>query len=405
MMFHGPIYLDYNATTPLLPEVAEAMRPFLDDVFGNPSSMHYYGLQARQSVEKSRRQVAGLLGCSPSEIIFTSGGSESNNLAIKGAVPANRERGCHIITSSIEHPAVVKVCQSLEERGFRITYLAVDSSGRVNPDDVEKALEPETVLITIMQANNEVGTIQPIPEIARIAKRNNVLFHTDAAQAAGKIPVDVEELGVDLLSLAGHKFYAPKGIGALYIRKGTRLRKQIHGAAHEFNLRAGTENIMEIAGIGRAAEIAGQNPEKTSAHLQKLRDRLEDSIIRRVSGPSSSSQKQVPGLETIKVNGHPEHRLPNTLSLSFRGIEANLLIAEMADQLAVSAGAACHSENIDVSPTLKAMGIPMEFAMGTIRLSTGYFTTEEEVDKAAVIIADAAGRLKGPAPSKGRATP
>lgn len=366
-----PIYLDYNATTLIDPEVAAAMRPFLEEYFGNPSSSHWYGMQTRQAVEKARGQVAGLLNCKPDEIIFTSGGSESNNYAIKGIAFENRKNGNHIITSAIEHPAVTEVCKYLEGEGFRITYLPVDEFGMVNPADVEDAVTPETVLITIMHANNEVGTIQPISEIAEIAKSHNILMHSDAAQSVGKIPTRVDELGVDILSVAGHKLYAPKGIGALYIRNGVKLTKLIHGAKHERNFRAGTENLLGIVGLGQACEMAGRNLEEHKVHMKKLRDRLQENVLGK--------------LENVKLNGHPEKRLPNTLSLSFENIKADILLKRM-EGIAASPGAACHSDSVNISSTLKAMNVPLEYAMGTIRFSTGKMTTAEEIDKASEII-------------------
>ncbi len=374
-----PVYLDYNATTPLDPRVAEAMRPYLEDHFGNPSSTHWYGVQARKAVEKARRQVAGLLGCRAEEVVFTSGGSESNNYAIKGAAYANRAGGNHIITTSIEHPAVAEVCRYLEDRGFRVTYLSVDEYGLLDITDLEKAISPQTILITVMHANNEVGTIEPIAEIGRIAKERGILFHCDGAQSAGKIPTLVEELGVDLFSIAGHKLYAPKGVGALYIRSGVVLEKFIHGADHEQNLRAGTENVLEIVGLGKACEIAGSELEKNAERMRGARDRLYRGLKER--------------FDWIKLNGHPEKRLPNTLSVSFPDIEANTLLDEL-ESVAASAGAACHSDDIDISPTLQAMGLATEFAMGTIRLSTGRMTTESEIDTAVKAITDAVERLR-----------
>ncbi|MCK4547208.1 MAG: selenide, water dikinase SelD [Candidatus Eisenbacteria sp.] len=374
-----PIYLDYNATTPLDPVVVEAMRPYLEEYFGNPSSTHWYGVQTKLAVERARRQVAELLNCGADEIIFTSGGSESNNYAIKGVAFANRDKGNHIITSSIEHPAVSEVCQYLEHHGFRVTYVAVDEFGVVDLEALKNAISPQTILVTVMQANNEVGTIQPIAEIAGIAKEHGVLMHTDAAQSVGKIPSDVKELGVDLLSVAGHKLYAPKGVGALYVRHGVKLEKLIHGADHERDLRAGTENVLEIVGLGKACEIAGQGMEKSMAHMRKLRDRLHDGLRKR--------------FPAVKLNGHPEQRLPNTLSLSFPNIEANLLLDEL-DSVAASAGAACHSDSIDVSPTLVAMAVPNEYAMGTIRFSTGRFTTEEDIERTIDFVSQAVERLQ-----------
>lgn len=374
-----PIYLDYNATTPLDPVVVEAMRPYLEEYFGNPSSMHWYGVQAKLAVEKARKQVAELLNCDADEIVFTSGGSESNNYAIKGVALASRDKGNHIITSSIEHPAVSEVCQYLEHHGFQVTYVAVDEFGVVDLEALENAISSQTILITVMHANNEVGTIQPVAEIAGIAKKYGVLMHTDAAQSVGKIPTDVKELGVDLLTVAGHKLYAPKGIGALYIRHSVKLEKLMHGADHEQNLRAGTENVLEIVGLGKACEVARQGMEKTMAHMQKLRDQLYSGLRKR--------------FPAVKLNGHPEQRLPNTLSLSFPNIEANMLLDEL-DGVAASAGAACHSDSIDVSPTLVAMAIPDEYAMGTIRFSTGKFTTEDDIERAISFVSEAVARMQ-----------
>ena len=344
------------------------MRPFLDEYFGNPSSVHDYGIKTKLAVENARRQVAGLLNCEPSEIIFTSGGTESNNFAVKGAALANKDKGNHIITSAIEHPAVFEVCHYLERNGFEVTYVNVDEYGMVRLDELEAAIRPETILITVMHANNEVGTIQPVTEIARIAAKHDIIFHSDAAQSVGKIPVDVQEMGVDLLSVAGHKLYAPKGIGALYIRNGIKLEKLIHGADHEQNLRAGTENVLEIVGLGKAAEIAGEDLEKNREHYQKTRDYLYDLL-----------KEALPG---IRLNGHPEKRLPNTLSISFPKVEANTLISRL-EEVAASAGAACHAESIDVSAVLEAMLVPLDYAMGTIRFSTGRGTTMQDVKLAA----------------------
>ncbi len=373
------IYLDYNATTPIDPEVADVMRPYLESYFGNPSSSHVYGVQTRKAVEKARAQVAELLNCYPDEIIFTSGGSESNNYAIKGVAYQKSNQGKHIITSAVEHPAVTEVCHFLESQGFRTTTVPVDEFGRVNPADVEKSITPETILITIMHANNEVGTIQPISEIAQIARRNNILFHCDAAQSVGKIETDVRKLGVDLLSVAGHKLYAPKGIGALFIKRGIRLQKLIHGANHEQNLRAGTENVLEIVGLGKAAELAMKNLKKNTQHSEEMRNRLFVNISQEI--------------HDIRQNGHPEFCLPNTLSLSFKGVEANTLLSELST-VAASAGAACHADDVTVSHVLTAMKVPLEFAMGTIRFSTGKNTTTDEIDQAVKLIVEAVRRLK-----------
>jgi cysteine desulfurase NifS/selenium donor protein len=377
-----PIYLDYNATTPVLQEIAEEMKPYLLDFFGNPSSTHWYGQQTKKAIELARRRVADLLNCHSDEIIFTSGGSESNNYALKGVAFALKNQGKHIITSQIEHPAITEVCGFLKNHGFRISFLPVDDQGIVDPADLEKEITSDTILISIMHANNEVGTIQPISEISRIAHNRNVLIHTDAAQSIGKIRVDVEELGIDLLSVAGHKLYAPKGIGALYIRRGVRLAKQIHGANHEQNLRAGTENVLEIVGLGKACEVAARDLTKNIKHMQTMNDRLHHAITH-----------DLKEIADLKVNGHPQRRLPNTLSISFANIEANTLLAQIESEVAASAGAACHSDEINISATLNAMRIPVSYAMGTIRLSTGRLTTAKEVDRAAKIISSAIKKM------------
>ncbi|MFO7839818.1 MAG: cysteine desulfurase family protein [Desulfosalsimonadaceae bacterium] len=370
-----PIYLDYNATTPHDPRVVEAMRPYLESEFGNPSSSHWYGIAPRRAVEDARAQVAGLLNCRSEEIIFTSGGTESNNHAIKSAARIYMLRGRHIITSRVEHPSVLEVCGFLEADGYEVTYLQVDGTGRVDPADVESAVRPDTILISIMHANNEAGTIQPISDIARIAKEKGIVFHTDAAQSAGKIPVDVEELGVSLLSIAGHKLYAPKGVGALYIKEGIHLPPFCHGAGQEDGRRAGTENVLEIAGLGRACEIASEGLADNASHMADLRDRLEAGICS--------------VCENVRVNGHREQRLPNTLSISFGGFEANHILEDIGLDMAASAGAACHSDNVVISHVLEAMGIEEYWAKGTLRFSTGRMSTREEIDQALQIIVQA----------------
>lgn len=374
-----PVYLDYNATTPIAPQVAEAMRPYIYENFGNPSSSHAYGSAAKKGVEKARRQVAEMLGCQPDEIVFTSGGSESNNLAIKGVAFAYREKGNHIITSAVEHPAVLDVVKYLEKQGFRITILPVDEYGMVDVGDVERAITPDTLLVSIMHANNEVGTIEPIQEIAKIAHQHQVLVHTDAAQSVGKIPVRVDELGVDLLSIAGHKLYAPKGIGVLFIRRGVRVEKIMHGAEHEMNKRAGTENVIEIAALGQACELVDKQLAQYQTHMLEMRTHLEKGL--KTAFPN------------LKINGHPEKRLPNTTNVSFYGLEANTILSEL-DQVAASAGAACHSDQVDVSPVIAAMGVPLEYAMGTIRFSVGRTTTQEEIDFALEEIQRVIGNLQ-----------
>ena len=375
-----PIYLDYNATTPHDPEVIAAMRPFLEVEFGNPSSSHLYGNAPQKAVAESRRQVAGLLNCRPEEITFTSGGTESNNHAIKGVADAYGDKGNHIITSRIEHPAILEVCEYLEKNGMDVTYLPVDNQGLVSGSAVEGAITTRTILITIMHANNEVGTIQPIGEIARIAKAHGVLLHTDAAQSVGKIPTAVDALGVDLLSMAGHKVYAPKGVGALFIRGGVKPARLMHGAGQESGRRPGTENVLEIVGLGKACEIAERDMDRNMTHMQHMRDRLYKEIKKRRGH--------------VRVNGHPQKRLPNTLSISFEGLEANRILDHISSRVAASAGAACHADTIEVSEVLRAMDVPLNWAKGTLRLTTGRRTTEFDIDTAAAVICEAVNRLK-----------
>ncbi len=378
--FDQPVYLDYNATTPHAPEVVAAMRPFLGEHFGNPSSAHRYGAVTRAAVAQARSQVAGLVNAKPDEIVFTSGGTESNNHAIRGVALARAERGRHIITSQIEHPAVIEVCRRLEAEGFEVTWLPVDGDGLVRVAEVEAAIRPDTILITLMHANNEVGTIQPIGAVAEIARRRGILFHTDAAQSAGKIPTDVQELGVDLLTIAGHKLYAPKGIGSLYVREGVTLHPLMQGAGQEHGRRPGTENVLEIVGLGTACEVAKRDLAENMARMRETRDDLEQGLRERIAD--------------VRVNGHPERRLPNTLSVSIRGVNANEVLAAIERYVAASAGAACHSGEVRISPVLRAMGIPEDWARGTLRLSTGRNTTREEVRAALTAIEDAVRRLR-----------
>jgi len=373
-----PIYLDYNGTTPHDPEVIAAMRPFLESEFGNPSSSHWYGIKPKQAVEAARRQVARLLNSDPADVFFTSGGTESNNHAIRGTAQLLRQKGNHLITSSIEHPAVLEVCRYLETQGFETTYLPVGAEGLVDPIEVERALRPTTILISIMHANNEVGSVQPIAEIARIAARRGIVLHTDAAQSVGKIPTDVRQLGVDLLSVAGHKVYAPKGIGALYVRPPLTLPNFCHGAGQEGGRRAGTENVLEIVGLGKACEIAGRDLEKNMAHMELLRDRLYEGLRAR--------------LTDIRLNGPKEKRLPNTLSISFKGQEANRILEDIGLEVAASAGAACHSDSVEISHVLQAMQVPLEWAKGTLRFSVGRMTTAAEIDRTIAVVAAAVGR-------------
>jgi len=357
------IYLDFNASTPIAPEVGEAMKPFLSQHFGNPSSLHWAGGPAKEAIEHARRQVAELLECSPSEIVFTSGGSESNNHAIKGVFFALKEKGTHIIATQIEHPAVINPCRFLERLGAEVTFVGVDHYGMVDPEEIGKAITSKTILISVMHANNEVGTIQPVEDISKIAKQRGILFHTDAAQSVGKIETKVDELGVDLLSVAGHKLYAPKGVGALYIRDGTFIEPFIHGAGHESGRRAGTENILLIIGLGKACQIAKRYLDDTG--ILELRDRFWEMIQEKFG-------------EEIVLNGHPARRLPNTLNVSFIQRAGSEILARL-DGVAASTGAACHSGSVELSPVLKAMGIPPEIGMGAIRFSLGRTTTIEEL--------------------------
>ena len=366
------IYLDYNATTPHDPEVIAAMRPFLETHFGNPSSSHVLGQRTHEAVKQARSQVASLLNCSPDEVVLMGGGTEANNYAIKGLAFARRDHGNHIITSQVEHPAVTEVCAWLETQGFEVTYLPVDATGRVNVGDVEAALRAETILITVMHANNEVGTVQPVGEIAEIARAREIAVHTDAAQSIGKISVDVKTLGVDLLTVAGHKLYAPKGIGALYVRDGIALEKFMHGAGHEGDRRAGTENVLEIVGLGKACELIAQSLDDHAEYMRTLRDQLEKELSKQLSD--------------VLVNGDLGNRLPNTLSISFRGVNADDVLEAIGDEVAASAGAACHSGEVSVSHVLSAMKIPTEWARGTLRLSVGRFTTGDEVERAVEVI-------------------
>jgi len=375
-----PIYLDYNGTTPHDPEVISAMRPYLEEEFGNPSSSHQFGVKPKEAVRRAREQIASLINCRPEELIFTSGGTESNNYAIKGIARACRDKGNHIITSQIEHPAVLEVCAYLEENGFEVSYLAVDEYGLVSVSDVASAVTSKTILITIMHANNEVGTIQPIAEISKLAREHGILLHTDAAQSVGKIPAEVDKLGVDLLSVAGHKIYAPKGIGALYIRDGVQPEIIMHGAGQEFGKRAGTENVLEIVGLGKACEVAKRDLNRNMQHMLTMRDRLYVGIKK--------------GCQQVKLNGHPEKRLPNTLSLSFHGLEANRILEKISVAVAASAGAACHADTVEVSHVLKAMEIPLDWAKGTVRLTTGRTTTGEDIDTAVKIITNAVNSMR-----------
>jgi cysteine desulfurase len=358
------IYLDFNASTPTAPEVIAAMGRVLDAPYGNPSSDHWAGKPARDAVEKARGQVAGLLGAEPGEVVFTSGGSEANNQALKGLFFANVGANAHIITTQVEHPAILNPCHFLERLGARVTYLPVDGFGRVDPDDVRRAIKPETILISVMHANNEVGTIQPIEEISRIAREHDIPLHTDAAQSVGKIRTKVRELGVDLLSLAGHKLYGPKGVGALYVRTGIQLEPLIHGAGHEGGRRAGTENVLLNVGLGEACEVA--ESWTCNRSIEKLRDLFWSRLAQEFG-------------DGVLLNGHPTERLPNTLNVSFLGRVGGDILHAMPD-VAASTGSACHSGSVRLSPVLEAMRISPTDGMGAIRFSLGRTTTEEDIE-------------------------
>src|SRR6266568_1744521 len=378
---HGPIYLDYNATTPIDPVVVEAMLPYLSEHFGNPSSSHSYGYRAHQAIDAARVQGAQLLGCTAKEITFTGGGSESDNLAIRGIALAYQKKGNHIITQITEHPGVLKACHALERlHGFRVTYLPVDSSGCVNTGEVEAAIDDKTVLITIMHANNETGTLQPIAEIAKIARKHGVLLHTDAAQSVGKIPVRVEELGVDLLTVAGHKLYAPKGIGALYSRHGLNLEPIMYGGGQESGRRAGTESVANIVALGTACLLAQEQLSESQVRLHHMRDKLQRLL-----------EQYIPG--RIHLNGHRTERLPNTLNISVDGVVGEEVLA-ITPEIASSTGSACHEGNTDPSPVLMAMGISRERALGAMRLTLGRWSTEEEIERAARLLARSIDSLR-----------
>jgi cysteine desulfurase len=369
-----PIYLDFNATTPIDEEVVDAMLPFLYERFGNPSSSHWLGRQAHLALEQARQQVADLIGSKPEEIIFTSGGSEANNLAILGVCRMNPKKARHLITSAVEHPAVMEVCRQLEKDDFELTVLPVDCDCRINVDDLTAALRPDTILISIMHANNEVGSIQNIKEMAVIAREKGILFHSDAAQTIGKIAVNVDDLDIDLLSIAGHKCYAPKGVGALYIRDGVGISRHTFGAGQERNIRPGTENVAGIVGLGKACEIARRDLADNFLHLREMRDLLLVEL------------QNAFGQERIHVNGKIEKCLPNTLSVGIKGIKAHQLLDLINDDLAISAGSACHANDISISPVLKAMNVPQEWAEGTLRISTGRGTSAADVHEAVRIL-------------------
>ncbi|MGH7267558.1 MAG: cysteine desulfurase family protein [Candidatus Rokuibacteriota bacterium] len=380
------IYLDHNASTPVHPEVLDAMLPYFAQTFGNPSSIHGFGREARDAVEAAREEIAGFLGVAREEFVFTSGGTESDNLAVKGVAQAHR--GGHIISSQVEHHAVLRTCEALERSGFAVTYLPVDGDGLVDPDDLRRALRPDTILITIMYANSEVGTIMPVEEIGRIAREHGIPFHVDAVQAFGKIPFSARALGISLLSCSSHKIYGPKGVGGLYVRKGTKMRSIQHGGDHERRRRAGTENVPAIVGFARAVAIRARDMADEAVRVAGLRDRLWEGLRERVAD--------------ARLNGHPTRRVPGTLNASFRGIEAeSLILALDLKGIGASAGSACTSGSLEPSYVLTAMGVPTEWALGALRCSLGRRTTREDVDYVLEVLPAAVERLRVLSPAVG----
>ena len=379
------IYLDHAATTPTRPEVVKAMLPYFTDAFGNPSSIYSYGQEARRAVEEARAKVAEFIGARSEEIIFTSGGTEADNFALKGVAYANEHKGNHIITTSIEHNAVLEVCKFLEKRGFKITYLPVDKYGLVDPDDVRKAITDKTILISVMHANNEVGTIEPVEEIGEIAREAGVYFHTDAVQTGGHIPVNVDKLKVDLLAISGHKFYGPKGVGALYVRKGTKLVSLMHGGAQEKRRRAGTENVPAIVGLGKAVELAGQEMGKEAERLAYLRDRLIKGLGEKI--------------DHIRLNGHPKRRLPNNVNVSVDFVEGESLLLRLdLEGICGSTGSACSSANLEPSHVLLALGVPPEQAHGSLRFTLGRENTETDVEQVLEVLPGIVAKLRAMSP-------
>jgi len=379
------IYLDHAATTPTHPEVVAAMLPYFTDAFGNPSSIHSLGQESRAAVEESREQIARLIGAQSEEIIFTSGGTEADNYAIKGVTYANRHKRNHIITTSIEHHAVLEPCKFLKEQGFKVTYLPVDRNGLIDPEDARKAITDETILISVMHANNEIGTIEPISEIGRIAKEKGIYFHTDAVQTTGRIPVNVDELGVDLLAMSAHKLYGPKGVGALYIRRGTRIGSFMHGGSQERGRRASTENVPAIVGFGKAVEIAQQEMDGEMKRLVPLRDKLIQGLLERI--------------DQIHLNGHPSQRLPNNVNVSVAFVEGESMgISLDLEGIAASTGSACTSDALEASHVLLAIGLPGELAQGSLRFSLGRDTTEEGIDRVLEVFPRIVARLRSMSP-------
>ncbi|MFC1873603.1 cysteine desulfurase NifS [Chloroflexota bacterium] len=379
------IYLDYAATTPMYPEVVKAILPYFTEYFGNPSSIHSYGQKAKGAIEEARTRVAGLIGARDEEIVFTSGGTEADNFALKGVAFANEKKGNHIITSSIEHPAVIDTCKFLERRGFNVTYLPVDKYGLVDLDDIRKAITDKTILISVMQANNEIGTIQPIAEIAKITRETGVYFHTDAVQAAGHIPIDVGKLGVDLLSISAHKLHGPKGVGALYIKRGTKLTPFIHGGGQERRRRASTENVPSIVGFGKAVEIAQQETVKEEKRLTRLRDKLIHGLLERI--------------DHSRLNGHPETRLPNNVNISIDFVEGESMLLNLnLEGICASTGSACSSSSLEPSHILLALGLSPEQTHGSLRFSLGRWTTEGEIEQVLDILPKIVSKLRAMSP-------
>jgi len=379
------IYLDYAATTPTHPEVVKAMLPYFTDVFGNPSTIYSYGQESKGAIEEARVKVADLIGARGEELVFTSGGTEADNFAIKGVAYANENKGNHIITTSIEHHAVIETCKSLERRGFKTTYLPVDEYGLVNPDDVRRAITDKTILISVMHANNEMGTIEPITEIGKIAKETKIYFHTDAVQTAGHIPVDVNELGVDLLSMSAHKLYGPKGVGALYIRKGTKLLPLMHGGEQERRRRASTENVPGIVGFGRTVELAQQEIDEEAKRLTYLRDKLIKGLLERV--------------DHIRLNGHPSRRLPNNVNVSVDFVEGESMLLNLdLEGICASTGSACNSSSIEPSHVLLALGLSPELAHGSLRFTLGRGNTSEDIDYVLEILPRIITKLRAMSP-------
>ncbi|MBM4462134.1 MAG: cysteine desulfurase NifS [Chloroflexi bacterium] len=379
------IYLDYAATTPTHPKVVKAMLPYFSDAFGNPSSIHSLGQETKAALEEARGKVAHLIGSRSEEIVFTSGGTEADNFAVKGVAYANRQKGNHIITSAIEHHAVLEPCKFLEGQGFEVTYLPVDKYGLVDPEDVRKAITGKTILISVMHANNEIGTIEPIAEIARIAREQEICLHTDAVQTTGHIPVNVDDLGVDLLSISAHKLYGPKGVGALYIRKGTRIVPFMHGGEQERGRRASTENIPAIVGFGKAVEIAEGEMKDEMERLTFLRDELIQGLFERIEG--------------IYLNGHPSLRLPNNINISVEFVEGESMAISMdLEGIAASTGSACASSAVEASHVLLALGLPAWLCHGSLRLSLGRETTREDIERVLEVLPRIVTRLRAMSP-------